>query len=159
MSWIIENGELTNTEFIDMPSFEVPYAAALWRVENGELTTGLLPEPVEKALEKPYPAALWRLEDGRLTTGILPEEVQIGAFCHAAELRRVSIPDSVKKIGEFAFRNTALKSVKIAEDCEYYETSFPDGCEITGGPWEQLEDKNGDALTDVSGAKIKVRRT
>lgn len=130
MSWKIENGELTNTEFIDMPSFESPYPAALWRIENGGLTTGLL-----------------------------PEEVQLGAFCHAAELRKVSIPESVKKIGEFAFRNTALSTVKIAEDCEYYETSFPDGCEITGGPWEQLEDESGDALTDVSGAKIKVRRT
>ena len=159
MAWIIVGGELTNTEFIDIPSIEAPYPAAMWRIDNGGLTTGLLPEPVEKAMEKPYPAALWRVGNGRLTTDILPEEVQLGAFCHAENLRKVSIPDSVKKIGEFAFRNTALRSVKIAEDCEYYETSFPDGCEITGGPWEQLEDKNGDALTDSSGAKIMVRRT
>jgi Na+-transporting NADH:ubiquinone oxidoreductase subunit NqrF len=68
------------------------------------------------------------------------------------------IPDSVKKIGEYAFYKTALKRVEIAEDCEYYITSFPDGCEIVGGVWDNLTDKNDDILEDNSGSEIMVRR-
>lgn len=54
----------------------------------------------------------------------------IGAFANAIMLKKVSIPESVKRIGQYAFRNTALTSVTIASDCEYYPTSFPDGCVI-----------------------------
>lgn len=56
--------------------------------------------------------------------------IDTGAFANATNLRYVRIPESVKKIGKTAFRNTALISVTIARDCEYYPTSFPDGCII-----------------------------
>lgn len=53
-----------------------------------------------------------------------------GAFANDTSLAKVVIPQSVKFIGENAFRNTALSSVKISSDCVYSQESFPDGCKI-----------------------------
>lgn len=54
----------------------------------------------------------------------------LGAFTNDTSLAKVVIPKSVKFIGENAFRNTALSSVKISSDCVYSQESFPDGCKI-----------------------------
>lgn len=138
MAWTVENEQLINTEFIDMPSFESPYPDVLWRVDS-------------------------MANDGYPYHALLPDiEVKgPGAFCHAEKLIKVSIPESVKKIGAEAFRYTALRRVKIAADCEFYPTSFPEGCEISyyggGGPYVPLLDKNSYTLIDNSGAKITVR--
>lgn len=56
-----------------------------------------------------------------------PEE---GAFYNATNLEQIRIPQSVKRIGPYAFANTKLKEVTIAWDCEFYDTSFPEGCKI-----------------------------
>ena len=53
-----------------------------------------------------------------------------GAFANSINLKKIVIPQSVKFIGENAFRNTALPSVKISSDCVYSQESFPDGCKI-----------------------------
>lgn len=53
-----------------------------------------------------------------------------GAFENAQKLRKIVIPESVEKIGTKSFSGTALKSIKIASDCEYSASSFPEGCEI-----------------------------
>lgn len=50
---------------------------------------------------------------------------------NAADLEYVSIPESVKFIGQNAFTNTSLKSVRISRDCVFYPTSFPEGCQIS----------------------------
>lgn len=66
---------------------------------------------------------------------IQPSEVYIkyigtGAFMNCNDLEYVSIPESVKSIGAYAFAFTGLTSVRIADDCDYAQTSFPDGCTI-----------------------------
>lgn len=53
-----------------------------------------------------------------------------GAFANSINLKKIVIPQSVKFIGENAFRNTALSLVKIASDCVYSQESFPDDCKI-----------------------------
>lgn len=53
-----------------------------------------------------------------------------GAFANDTSLAKVVIPKSVKLIGENAFRNTSLSSVKIASDCIYSQESFPDSCNV-----------------------------
>lgn len=54
-----------------------------------------------------------------------------GAFENAGKLRKIVIPESVKKIGASSFAGTALKTVKIAPDCKYSANSFPENCEIS----------------------------
>ena len=49
---------------------------------------------------------------------------------NAVDLEYAHIPRSCKKIGEWAFTNTKLRRVKISADCQYYSTSFPNGCQI-----------------------------
>lgn len=81
-----------------------------------------------------YEHSSWEIINGILTNINIPSANPIGAFCNDNSLSVVSIPRSVKKIGRFAFRNTSLTSVMIAQDCEYYPTSFPDGCTINFYP-------------------------
>lgn len=104
-----------------------------WEMTDGHPVPGDAPDLPEKAMTKPYPLGLWRIEDGKLRTGLMPDIEELGAFCHASGLTKVSIPTTCKRIGEFAFRFTSLKSVKLPEDCEYYPTSFPEGCDVSGG--------------------------
>lgn len=73
----------------------------------------------------------WIIANGKLINNDIPnEDLHMGAFADNPSLYRVIIPRSVKKIGRYAFANTALTSVTIADDCEYYPTSFPEGCVI-----------------------------
>lgn len=76
---------------------------------------------------------LWELTDTKNELYIyncLPEIDNLGAFANANNLTYISIPPSVKKIGRYSFRGTQLTSVRLARDCEYFPTSFPDNCEI-----------------------------
>lgn len=72
----------------------------------------------------------FKFVDGKLVHSLMPHLIKLGAFCDARVLSKITIPRSVKKIGRFAFTNTQLTEVTIAEDCEYYDTSFPEGCII-----------------------------
>ena len=72
----------------------------------------------------------FRFVNGVLQHNLSSSIYRLGAFCNARMLAMVTIPESVKYIGRFAFRNTQLQSVKIASDCVYFDTSFPDGCVI-----------------------------
>lgn len=102
--------------------------------EDGELTNSFFMDIQESAMSQPYPHALWRITEGvnggLPYNGLLTEAPYFGAFANATDLTVVRIPQSVKKIGRESFRGTQLQSVTIARDCEYYPTSFPDGCEV-----------------------------
>jgi hypothetical protein len=141
MSWYIgEDGYPTNDEFPDLPAAPMtePWPYAYWRIDplvnNGYPFNELMPGLVRKGP---------------------------GAFCNAGKLTRVRIPESVKTIGKEAFRNTALRSVTIAPDCTYSETSFPPGCEISyyggGGEYGQLVDCNGVEILDCEAVRIYVK--
>ena len=103
----------------------------------------------------------WQFINGELTNILFPAEKISGAFMNARNLEYAYIPRSCKKIGEWAFTNTKLRRVKIADDCEYYPTSFPPGCEIEfyggGGEFGQLYDSEGYAIIDADGARIYVK--
>lgn len=81
-----------------------------------------------------YEHSAWAIENGKLINNDIPQIHLLGAFCNCKDMSVVSIPRSVKKIGRFSFKNTALTSVMIASDCEYFPTSFPDGCTINFYP-------------------------
>ena len=103
MSWIMIGTQLSNTSFVNTPSepFHGDSPAMMWRIMNGSpLISNMINRPL------------------------------FGAFANATQLKRISIPKSVKYIGTEAFGNTQLTSVTIASDCTYFSTSFPDGCEV-----------------------------
>ena len=107
--------------------------------EGTSIAGGYFPEPIDQTPEvlafdyNDPPIAMWRLADDIIINGLLPEPLidYQGAFNKCLNLVHVEIPESVKSIGKYAFRTTALTSVKIASDCTYYDTSFPDDCVIT----------------------------
>ena len=142
MAWIMgEDGFPTNTDFIAVP---------------------------EKAMQRPFPDALWRIDadvnDGfpynKLIPGMLPEPPS-GAFMDAHGLEQVYIPTTCRRIGEFAFTNTALKRVRIHPDCTYFPTSFPPGCVVEfyggGGEYGQAYDSEGYACVDSEGARCYIK--
>lgn len=132
MAWKIIDNELTNTDFILSPEFfETSAADVMWRIKDNEIETNIFIDSPE-LFETSAPAAVWRIQNNELSINTI-EPLKLGAFTNATNLKTVSIPNSVKKIGRFSFSNTKIKTVKIADDCEYYSTSFPEDCVITGG--------------------------
>lgn len=108
-----------------------------WHIIDNQITNEkFIPQP-ESYMSKPYPHALWRIDTdsvGFPYNELSNNSLMLGAFANATHLMRVSIPRSCKKIGREAFRNTQLTSVTIAQDCEYYPTSFPDRCVVNFYP-------------------------
>ena len=100
-----------------------------WIIDNGYPYQDTLGEQIEFPIE-PYPYSIMTQEKNEYPKFNHLNMINTGAFVNATNLRYVRIPQSVKKIGRYAFRNTALASVTISRDCEYYPTSFPDGCVV-----------------------------
>lgn len=114
-----------------------PYPASFWQMVADQLTTLLLPIPINTpTLVKPYPASFWWYEipDDRLENVLIPDELIVppdgGAFLNAENLEYVKIPRSVTSIGWQAFQGTKLKKVCISRNCRYYKSSFPKDCEV-----------------------------
>lgn len=101
-------------------------------INNGYPTPLNIYSPAAVDLDAIY--TTWRIEEdkneGYPVAKAAPAFQELGACCHCTQLTTVTIPESVKKIGRYAFRNTLLTSVTIASDCTYYPTSFPDDCTI-----------------------------
>ena len=141
MAWVIQDNTLTNTDFIALP--DTPFVG-----------------------DSPY--TMWRI-DPNVNNGMpfsplmigLPVIEHTGAFKDAAELRKVTVPQSCAIIGTYAFAGTQLRKVKISADCAYEETSFPEGCEVGfyggGGDWGQLLDGDGFEVVDGDGARVYTK--
>ncbi len=137
-----------------------------WFIDSDGLPSNenFLPFP-DDPLAGEIPKMRWRIaptfNNGLPYHELLPLEKPSGAFMNAQNLEYAYIPRSCKKIGEWAFTNTKLRRVKIAADCEYYPTSFPNGCEIEfyggGGEYGQLFDSDGYEIIDANGTRIYVK--
>lgn len=64
------------------------------------------------------------------------KKIENGAFSGNSELTTVYIPPRVKEIGINSFSGTSLISVNVAYNCDYKDSSFPDGCSIKFYPYE-----------------------
>lgn len=162
------NGEPYHEYLAELPEapLKQPYPKAVWRIKDGRPYHDFLLPLAETPLAKPYPKTVWRTDPlvngGKLFHDLLPIPEPLGAFRNAKHLTAARIPESVKKIGTEAFRYTALEKVKIASDCEYSETSFPERCKVEfygrSGAYAQLYDCNGNALLDCESARIYVKK-
>lgn len=113
----------------EAPTRVIPHQG-IWTVSDGRLVHDDLPEPLESVMSEPYPPFWWSVSGGKLTHPGLPAPVMRGAFAHCKNLDTAHIPESCKQLGTHTFRGTALQSVKIASDCVYSTTTFPEECEI-----------------------------
>lgn len=96
--------------------------------EADEIICDIMPTP--EGWQAPFPFGMWYLdEEDKLVANGVPTPFPYGAFMYSS-IEYVSIPESVKYIGENAFAYTNLTKVRIASDCVYSSTSFPEGCEI-----------------------------
>lgn len=103
----------------------------IWYDDDGRLVNSDLPAPMSGTyMQDPYPPFWWYVENERLQNRFLAEPSAQGAFYDCTQLKKVEIPETVKYIGEYAFANTALTTVKIARDCTFFPTSFPPRCII-----------------------------
>ena len=131
--WKVVNNKLTHD---DLPEpltgnyIQPPYPPFWWYANGGKLIHDGLPEPISTIMSEPYPPFWWYVKNNRLTHTGLPEKILVGAFLGCTKLQMVEIPRSVKYIGEFAFYNTGLTNVTIANDCQYFPTSFPPNCVV-----------------------------
>jgi len=141
MAWTYIGDQLTNTDFMSLPSepFHGDSPYTMWRIDP-DVNNGM-----------PFLSLMLGL----------PVLGKVGAFKDAAELRKVTIPQSCTAIGTYAFAGTQLRKVKISADCTYEETSFPEGCEVEfyggGGGWGQLLDADDFSVIDSDGARIYVK--
>lgn len=161
--WVIRNSELTESEFNDsvtFPSYPLapalwrtgtslmsglhydltfpsyPLASQLWRVTRNGLETGFYNEI-------PKPDDNWVIGTDGLKTKNMAETIYLGAFANNPGFYQVTIPKSVKSIGRYAFYGTRIDWVRIARDCKYYPTSFPEGCLINFYDDDEESDNNG----------------
>lgn len=81
-------------------------------------------------LSAPYPKEYFLQKQGEYPKLFGPEMDVFGAFRDVQCLCVVDIPESVKNIGEYSFNNCGITYIKIAIDCTYYDTSFPNSCKI-----------------------------
>lgn len=101
-----------------------------WRIDSsGNIYNDNSLEPLSAPFSSPYPSALW-VDTPTLNTGLSKIPPDFGAFANANNLSSISIPNSVKRIGEESFINTRLTEVTIARDCTFASTSFPENCAI-----------------------------
>jgi hypothetical protein len=115
--------------------------SATWTIEDNRLTHDDLPAPLEHIMAEPYPPFWWSVRGGRLVHTGLPAPVLRGAFANCVSLDTAHIPHSCEEIGKYAFRNTALDTVTISEECTYSATSFPDDCTVE---FYESEDDNSE---------------
>lgn len=104
--------------------------------------------------------ASWQIVNNELVPIDCSEPPKWGAFVNSS-VTVITIPISVKEIGEFAFHNTKLKEVCISRYCGRYDTSFPEDCKISYYEGEagdfMLYDSSDYLLLDNTGAMILVR--
>jgi len=121
---------------------------------------------VQTDFTRPFPFNRWRIDESNggypyteLMPGVIYVKKKGGAFEDASTLSSVRVPISVKAVGPTAFAGTALQRVRIAADCTYDETSFPEGCVVTRYPddrYGQLYDSAGKAVLDYDARRIYV---
>lgn len=131
MSWLISGSypyQDTTSELV--PVFESPMPDGVFK-SNGSHPYFSSTADLVNVFEEPLPSGIYIQFRGEYPMYNNAPLAKLGTCYNATNLTSVTIPESVKYIGEFAFTNTKLTSVKIASDCVYYPTSFPVGCEIS----------------------------
>ena len=87
------------------------------------------PEPLSIPTE-PLPVGFFNVINGDYPAFSYLQPIPMGAFCHATNLKGITIPESITDIGDGAFQHSSVSKVKISVDCRYTSSSFPEDCII-----------------------------
>lgn len=133
--WYMNSDDIVSNDIIPTPiGWQNPLPVGVWYMTDDlRITASGIPQRLNWT--KPYPASVWYYEDelDHVFNSMIPFELfdTQGAFDNCLSLSKIYIPISAKFIGRYAFDEcNALTSVTIASDCVYYDTSFPEDCEI-----------------------------
>ena len=160
-----EYGNFMGTnDYIVYEYCKIIYERGEFHAAEPHLLTEDMPADVPELFAEDYPDILWRVDgytnEGMIYSPLIPGMTLSGAFKDVVTLEQVTIPHSCQRIGPVAFAGTSLRAVTIPADCEYSETSFPEGCEVHfyggGGDYGQLYDCNGYAVIDSEHARIYI---
>lgn len=77
---------------------------------------------------------IWYIENNNLTHFALNDLVEMGSWYMNEGQVETIISPNVRKIGEWAFAGTSMRSVFLHPECSYYSTSFPEDCTIRFWP-------------------------
>lgn len=131
--YINDSGRITADAIPEPVDWQTPYPNGIWYIDNHKLCNSALPSKL--SYTEPYPFSMWYLntEVGHLHDSAIPFPIIVDAFRNCTNLKNIKVSTSVKSIGKLSFENTAVTSVKLANDCTYYSTTFPQDCVVEGG--------------------------
>lgn len=81
--------------------------------------------------QPPLPSGMFLQNSGTYPTIGVDDVVPVGVCLGCSSLTSVTLPKSIKRISDYSFWGTSLKTVTIPSDCVYYEHSFPEECVIS----------------------------
>lgn len=115
--------------------FVEPLPVSYWKIKLDGLGVGLMPYLQDSYID-PLPYGLFRMNDGdkSIYHKLMPEMADyIGAFEGCSSLIRIKTPNSLQKLGKKAFKDAGIRKIKLPQNCTYYNTTFPEDCNVTGG--------------------------
>ena len=134
-----EYGNFMGTnDYIVYEYCKVIYERGEFHEAEPHLLTEDMPATIPQLFITDYPDILWRVDgttnNGYIYSPLISSQTYLGAFLNIDSLRSVTIPKSCKQIGSTSFSGTGITTVTIASDCDYADSSFPEGCTVNFYP-------------------------
>ena len=99
-----------------------------------------------------------KLEEVEFEEGCQIEEIGIGSFFGCENLKSLSFPITLKKIGIYAFRQCGLKEAELPPFAEIENESFDSECEISVNKCAFSADENGEPIVPELNHKLVIVR-
>lgn len=121
---------------LDYEAFNPPYPPFFWTVNpnenNGYVNIRSVTDEETKMISEPVPPFFWTVNpnENHGYVGIchIPNKM-MGAFANST-LQAVEVTPNLSAIGEYAFEESHISEITISDECSYYDTSFPEGCDV-----------------------------
>lgn len=113
-------------EIEGLPVTELGSYAFSYSPDKDHIETIIMPDTIKTVGEKPFDQLIG-LKTVKLSSSL--EAIPNGMFSGCYLLREITIPRSVKSIGDWAFSSTGIKSIEIPSTVKKYGRYILSGCE------------------------------
>lgn len=86
-----------------------------WAFQGNDLKEVAIPKSVKTLGERTF-FGNQKLENVTFEEGIQLDEIGTDAFYQCVKLSKITLPDSIKKIGDSAFKNTSIKKIDLPQN-------------------------------------------